>query len=284
MHEGAADGGLAVALLQFAPVLGDVQANMRAADALLAAAQERRFHHLILPEMAFTGYVFHDRAHIAPHLPAAFEATRAWAQRTADAYTCSVQVGCPRVDEATNEWRNSVVVMFPAQTRRDPVVYDKHFLYEVDERWATPGPSFLSQPMRLGPREFNVGFGICMDINPWRFKAPFAKFEFGNYHLEHNTDFLSLSMAWVLGEEAEDARAAHMDTIVYWASRLQPLIVQGRRVFVAICNRIGGENGTRFCGSSCVLEINDGNVRVVGGVEGACGVAETRLLVVPIPP
>lgn len=41
-----------------------------------------------------------------------------------------------------------------------------------------------------------------MDVNPYQFKAPFADFEFSNYHLSQKTNLVLCSMAWNKGEEA----------------------------------------------------------------------------------
>jgi protein N-terminal amidase len=65
--------------------------------------------------------------------------------------------------------------------------YKKHFLYETDKTWAEEGPGFDHLDLKL-PRSdkvIRIGHGICMDINPWEFKADFEKFEFANYHREN---------------------------------------------------------------------------------------------------
>jgi protein N-terminal amidase len=37
----------------------------------------------------------------------------------------------------------------------------------------------------MSDKVIRIGHGICMDINPWEFKADFEKFEFANYHREN---------------------------------------------------------------------------------------------------
>lgn len=107
--------------------------------------------------------------------------------------------------------------------------YAKSFLYYTDENWAEEGPGFksidvdglgkvkkksqdrkgqfLHMALNLVSLTFffflyQVGFGICMDVNPYQFKAPFAAFEFSSYHVEQKTNLLLCSMAWNKGEEA----------------------------------------------------------------------------------
>ena len=62
--------------------------------------------------------------------------------------------------------------------------YKKHFLYETDYTWASPGDGFEAFDMNL-PKKDNrivrVANGICMDINPKEFKADFEAFEFANF-------------------------------------------------------------------------------------------------------
>ena len=58
----------------------------------------------------------------------------------------------------------------------------------MDKTWAEEGQGFEVMDLQL-PREpdrvIKVGNGICMDINPYDFKADFELFEFANFHLEN---------------------------------------------------------------------------------------------------
>ncbi|KAF9192672.1 Carbon-nitrogen hydrolase [Haplosporangium sp. Z 767] len=114
-----------------------------------------------------------------------------------------VQVGYPErrvINEqgrTQEEFFNSVCFVSPEG--KVLATYAKHFLYYTDENWAEEGPAFQSIPVKgLG----QVGFGICMDVNPYQFKAPFTDFEFSSFHLAQKTDLLLCSMAWNKGEEA----------------------------------------------------------------------------------
>ncbi len=61
--------------------------------------------------------------------------------------------------------------------------YKKHFLYEVDQKWASEGPSFETMDLFLPRRDktITIGNGICMDINPYNFTAEYEKFEFATF-------------------------------------------------------------------------------------------------------
>lgn len=56
-------------------------------------------------------------------------------------YHAYVILGFPERGEADNAY-NSIAIVAPV-TGELLHVYRKHFLYEVDERWAQEGPSFM---------------------------------------------------------------------------------------------------------------------------------------------
>ena len=146
-------------------------------------------------------------------------------------------------------------------------VYRKHFLYATDESWAREGPGFFCRGIEgLG----ECAFGICMDLNPKKFQAPFDRYEFASSlfdpPLEHHqlptaahrlkANLILLSNNWLrpssdaaLGEE----EYCHY-LVNYWAHRLLPAL--GQPVVVAIANRVGVERSTRFAGCSCVIDLH----------------------------
>ncbi|KAG2192819.1 hypothetical protein INT46_000979, partial [Mucor plumbeus] len=106
-----------------------------------------------------------------------------------------------------------------------------------------------------------VGFGICMDLNPYKFKSNFDACEFANYHLDENTDIILCSMAWL-----KSKNDLVNSTIQYWATRLLPLYHKaksGKHTIFVACNRIGSERGSEFAGASCVLDISNENIIIV---------------------
>ncbi|KAF8934001.1 Carbon-nitrogen hydrolase [Dissophora ornata] len=160
---------------------------------------------LVLPEMAFTGYVFKDKGHIRPYLEDAETGPSVrWAKTQAVRLNARVQVGYPerrvihKDGQVHEEFYNSVCFVSPQGDLL--ATYAKHFLYYTDESWAEEGPGFQSIPVEgLG----QVGFGICMDVNPYQFKTPFTDFEFANFHLKQGSNLVLCSMAWNKGEEEE---------------------------------------------------------------------------------
>ena len=81
-----------------------------------------------------------------------------------------------------------------------------------------------------------------MDINPYRFEAPFDAFEFSRFHVDQKSRWILFSMAWLKAENG-----SVLDLLNYWTQRLKPFFdcSGDKRTTVVICNRVGSEKGTR---------------------------------------
>lgn len=307
-----------IAVLQFSPRLGEVSQNISRADALLSQ-NSTSLDLLVLPEMAFSGYNFPSLAAITPFLePTAAGPTTQWAIRTATARNCTVIVGYPEIAASSSPSEpaknyNSTITIGP--NGKILANYRKSFLYYTDETWATEGfrststqmPFFASSLGSLGV----VGHGICMDINPYQFTAPWTHYEFATTMLRHGCKLVVLSMAWTTRLTPEELMASpkvpDMETVAYWLERFWPF--QEARlsgpVTVVLANRCGSEGqevgeklmehgerieiGSRigYAGSSCVMKFQEGSVKLwehfVGpnkGEVGLLGKGEEGLLVV----
>ncbi|GAB5589928.1 hypothetical protein Unana1_04828 [Umbelopsis nana] len=175
------------------------------------------------------GYCFKSSQDIHPYAEDCETGmTVQWAALQARRLNAFIMVGYPQI---VKDRRGNLVT-----------TYQKTFLYQVDEAWAQEGPAFKSMYIEgLG----KVGFGICMDLNPYQFKTNFHDYEFANFHLEQGTELLLCCMSWISSKDDEDERC--MPTLEYWAMRLSPLINQKPTpnkytVFLA-CNRHGIEEG-----------------------------------------
>lgn len=192
-----------LAIELFEPILGEVQRNLDHATKMIASLNPGDIDILVLPEMAFTGYVFTSKDHIYPYLEDAEEGPSVkWAKTQAVRLNAHVQVGYPEKRIVNKDGQPQELfynsLCFVSPQGKVLVTYAKHFLYYTDENWAEEGPGFHSIPINgLG----QVGFGICMDVNPRRFAAPFSKFEFSNFHLEQKSDLVLCSMAWNAGDK-----------------------------------------------------------------------------------
>ncbi|POS79629.1 N-terminal amidase [Diaporthe helianthi] len=265
-----------IGCLQFAPQVGDIDNNLNRADAVLAKANQDDLDSLdilVLPELAFTGYAFSSLQEISPFLePSGSGISALWARTTALKYNTNVLVGYPERVDVSPKWptgpeyyNSSILVNGDGETIAN---YRKSFLYPLDETWALEGKHgfFGGHIPGLG----RMAMGICMDINPYKFEAPWHAFEFGFHILEVRANLVVITMAWLTREECKDftrmPNEPDMDTLLYWIQRLEPVIrdESGDEVIIVFCNRAGMEGNAVYAGTSAVVGIQAGEVKVYG--------------------
>ncbi|GFF33961.1 protein N-terminal amidase [Aspergillus lentulus] len=291
-----------IATLQFAPRVGDVDGNIKRANELLNSGcatgiKSLKPDLLVLPELALTGYNFPSLEAIRPFLePAGKGVSAAWARETAARLRCKVCVGYPEIEVAADgessaqpqeKYYNSLVVV--SEEGEVVVNYRKTFLYFTDETWASEGTAeqgFHQLVFNNGSAERGdvltsrvaTSFGICMDINPYKFEAPFTAWEFANRVLDSKSQLVILSMAWTtfMSREELDALAdkPDLDTFDYWIQRFWPLVRQKMRhdvdlgsdgheagdpkeksIVIVFGNRCGEEGSVRYAGTSAIIAI-----------------------------
>ncbi|KAI9058223.1 carbon-nitrogen hydrolase [Trametes sanguinea] len=242
-----------VAVVQFAPKIGQVQDNIRRAESLCERLKPNSVDLVCLPEMIFTGYVFPDAASISPYLedPRTGPTSRFCASLAARLH-CYILAGYPErlpPDEVEHDVQledgrtaerigaNSAVLYGPDGQWLGG--YRKTNLYETDMTWAKPGTGFQTfhLPPPLGP----LSLGICMDLNAqppavWSDLVS-GPYEVAEYCIQQRTRVLVLLNAWLDSRTGKDGKGlvAHPEdgedadeetdwrTIEYWAMRLRPL-------------------------------------------------------------
>ncbi|KAM0375666.1 hypothetical protein ACHAO7_002229 [Fusarium culmorum] len=274
-----------IGCLQFAPQVGDVDNNLNRADAVLSRANPDELDVLVLPELAFSGYNFKSLQDISPFLePSGSGITSLWARTIALKYNCTVTVGYPEKVDVSPKWPtgpeyyNSVIVVNgDGETIAN---YRKSFLYQTDETWALEGDRGFYDGFIPGLG--NTSIGICMDLNPYKFEAPWSDFEFAHHVLQVDSNLVIVSMAWMTREDPRRftrmPNEPDMETLTYWVTRLEPLIraESQEEIIVIFCNRCGNEDEVLYAGTSAVIGIHDGEVKVYG----LLGRGEKELLVV----
>lgn len=186
--------------------------------------------------------------------------------------------------------------------------YRKSFLYYTDETWASEGSGFYVGTLRLSmassfpaskqmnatmtPMPFGdggmirVAAGICMDINPYKFTAPWQAYEFAQQVITTHVELVVLSMAWLSHAlalapeqiEGDFARQPDLETLSYWTERFQPVVDGDEDVVVVCANRCGREGDVIYAGTSTVLLLGKGRIRlweVLGRAEEGCLVVDT---------
>ncbi|KAF9240206.1 carbon-nitrogen hydrolase [Melanogaster broomeanus] len=248
---------LRVAVVQFAPKIGEVQANIAKARELCKGLTPRSIDLLCLPEMIFSGTVplttWHTRYINIPRFQGA---TSTFCAELARHLQCHVAAGYPeRLFDPTNPGptqpkligANSAVLYGP--TGEHVSGYRKTNLFETDLTWAISGTGFsaIHLPAPLGP----TTIAICNDLNAHT-PAVWNSLEEGPYELaqhcvQSGTRLLVLLNAWLhSGKEEPGKRAAkpgqedddpeqsdggdaskgmdpNWETLDYWAARLRPL-------------------------------------------------------------
>ncbi|KAK9445062.1 hydrolase, carbon-nitrogen family protein [Metarhizium brunneum] len=274
-----------IACLQFAPQVGDVDNNLNRADAILSRVDPEALDLLVLPELAFSGYNFKSLGDISQFLePSVSGISSLWARTTALKYDCTVIAGYPEKVDPTFKWPTNpeyynaaIIVNGEGETVAN---YRKTHLYYTDETWALEGPAgFFGERLDgLGP----TAIGICMDLNPYKFEAPWDKFEFAQHVLDCGARLVVISMAWITNDDPRQfsrmPQEPDMNTLLYWVSRLEPIIraESTEEVIVVFANRTGMEGEVTYAGTSAVIGIESGEVRVYG----ILGRGDKELLVV----
>jgi protein N-terminal amidase len=186
-------------------------------------------------------------------------------------------------DDSGESRFNSLLIVDPAGSTLQN--YQKRFLYYTDETWADEGEngkgdfalpiplsSTNSPPSRSGDTSTTTiptTVGICMDINPYRFIAPYTAYEFARHAISSGAKLIVLSMAWLTLLEPEElselSSRPDMDTFQYWIKRFWPFVSgddwDGGEIVIVFANRCGEEEGlegkdvARYAGTSCVLAI-----------------------------
>lgn len=206
-------------------------------------------------------------------------------------------VGYPENDLSGSERRAYNSLVFVDRTGETVAHTRKTFLYYTDETWALEGQGFFAGDVRLGSslKAKKVAAGICMDINPYKFEAPWTAYEFANHTIASKAELVVLSMAWLTRLSTTELQGQDkqpdLDNVGYWLERMRPLLGPNgpeKEVIVVFANRCGEEEESpligpvRYAGSSTVMGISRGDGRVDGEVRiwDMLGQAEEGVLIV----
>jgi protein N-terminal amidase len=208
-----------------------------------------------------------------------------------------VAVGYPEKDVSGPEPRAYNSLVFVNKAGEITAHTRKSFLYYTDETWASEGQGFFSGKLQSGSslEGKNLAAGICMDINPYKFKSPWTSYEFANHALASQADLVVLSTAWLTRMSTDElqgnAKLPDLDTVGYWLERMRPLMGPNgsdQEIIVVFANRCGEEGEApligpvKYAGSSTVMGISRGDGRMDGEVRiwDMLGRAEEGVLVV----
>ena len=247
-----------VLLVQYNPKFKDVESNIATLEKLLSQyTKKSKIDIIVFPEMALSGYIFEDLKDIEPTLSYFDKGIQYdFASNLAKRLRCHVFLGYPE-KTYDNKYYNSCMIITPEG--KSLPSYHKHFLYKDDKTWCMEGEDFgyVEIKIRSG-KTLKLGIGICMDINPHEFTAPWKKMEFANFCLKNDVDLIIFPTAWTDSNPGNDDIQYTLEMIDYWNSRMEPYTKRKikKNVYLLCADRIGKEKDTTFIGVSCAVKLS----------------------------
>ncbi|MBI5300921.1 MAG: carbon-nitrogen hydrolase [Chloroflexi bacterium] len=223
-----------VALPQFAPRLGDVNANLGQILNLIEASRSLHADLVVLPELALTGYYLKD---LVPHVAVrpTLDDPR-FAPLIAASRDLDIAVGFVEEDARHRYYIAGAYL----SERRVVHVHRKIYLptYRLfdDGRFFAPGNAMRAFDTRFG----RAGIAICEDA--WHLSTPYVLWQDGADILID----LSASPGYGISTRPEVANAATVNNFLRTYAEILTTIV-------IFSNRVGNEDGIAFWGGSCVI-------------------------------
>jgi predicted amidohydrolase len=244
-----------IALAQFAPRLGDLDANLKLVLDLTAQARAARADVVVLPELALTGYYLKDLVPNVAVRPTPddprFAALLA-ASRALDLVVSFVE------EDARHRYYIAAAYLSDGRVLRlHRKVYLPTYRLFDDARFFAPGDSLRAFNTPLG----RMGLLICEDA--WHVSSPYVLWMDG-------ADFLldlSASPGFGVTQGEIPANAATVNNFLRTYAELLT-------TFVVFCNRVGMEDGITFWGGSCVVGPDGATIAAAPQFEDALTIAE----------
>lgn len=223
---------ITVACAQLALAVGDVAANLAAAEHAIEAAADAGARVVVLPELASSGYVFTDAAEAAALAePLDGPVVTAWSA-AARRHRLTLVAGLAERD-SDGRVRNSAVLIDPAGELR--ALYRKVHLFGTEKDFFTPGDA--RPPVVDIPSLGRIGVMICYDLEfpEWVRTAALA-----------GTELLCAPVNWPLFPRPEGERPAEVVRVQADAAV--------NRMYIAACDRAADERGVSWTGGSVVVD------------------------------
>jgi predicted amidohydrolase len=231
-----------VALVQFAPRLGELDANLELVAGKLGEATAQGADLVVFPELALTGYLLQD---LVPDVAMRADDPRLAALSDA-APGVLVAIGFAEETRA-HRYCNSVALLRDGELIgfHRKVYLPTYGLFD-EGRFTRPGHHIRTLP--VGDPIHRVGLSVCEDF--WHPFVPMLQVQ----------DGASLLVNVAAGPARAPGSAAGTAAIAGW-HKMQETYARLGTVAVAFCNRVGTEEGLTFWGGSRLLG-PDGSVIV----------------------
>jgi predicted amidohydrolase len=217
-----------VAVHQLAPVVGDLDGNRARALAALDAAADAGARIVVLPELAASGYVFHDADEArALAEPPDGPTVTGWAERAA-AHDVVV-VGGFAEDGGDGRLYNSAALVDPGGVR---AVYRKVHLWDREQLVFTPGDE---PPAVVDTTYGRIGVLVCYDLEFPEWSRAVAL---------RGAELLCVPTNWPREPRPDGERPMEVLRAMVTAAT--------NRMAVAVCDRCGDERGTSWVAGSAI--------------------------------
>ena len=214
---------LRVASIQYEPIKGQVDTNIKNIMSLITEASENGADLIVLPEMCTTGYIWQNRQEIKPFVENIPGKITDLISSLTQKYNNYAVIGMAEKNEKDIYYNSAALLGPEGYIGR----YRKVHSFIADPMWAKDGDEGISVfKTKIG----NIGICICMDLNiPETTKIMYRK----------GCDVICAPCNWT-GEKVPSTfwyqRALETDT---------PIIIS---------NRWGEEKGIEFTGGSCIID------------------------------
>jgi predicted amidohydrolase len=232
-----------VAAIQFAPVMGAKEDNLRRLALLVKEAAQQGAQLVVMPELAAVGYSFMNRtAAFAVAEPVDFDGlTMKVMLKLAAAFQVHLVWGMVEISSGSNQLFNTQVFISPDGFFQS---YRKVNRWGNDYLWAAPGignPPIVT--VDLGGAKTKVGLLICRDVRDKKDD------EWNSFYEPGDADIVCLSANW--GDGGFPATA--------WME-----FAENNKTHLIVSNRYGKETANNFGeGGICVIQ-KDGFVHTEG--------------------
>ena len=223
---------LTVAAIQFAPRLGQLEANRARTLELIDSAAEKGARLVVLPECSTSGYAFSDRSEIAGLAePVPGRTVEIWHERAA---RHDIVIAGGLIEKSGDDFHNSSVVV-----TRDGLggIYRKVHLWGRERDLYREGTEAVVVDTPIG----RIGTVICYDL--W---FP----ELSRSLAMMGADILVSPANWAGNARLSNPYDRHGLPIGH---HMAVAVAAFNERPVVVADRVGTENGLRFLGASCIV-------------------------------
>lgn len=222
---------LKVLVIQLNPQIGQVDQTIKRTwsilDKVTKSATYVKPDIILFPEFALTGYSFHTRKDILPYVTKKDEGPSfELAKSISEKFQCYTIIGYPEEDDEQKLYNSALVVDPQGEQIFN---YRKTFLYDTEMNWDCEEnpegfqtfPMNFSKCAKLSNEDsynrdvtLKASIGICMDLSPYKFMAPFNHFEFSSFCVDNNVELILCPMAWLNSTSITDKQTLHNNSLL----------------------------------------------------------------------